>query len=70
MQSTPGGPILQTKDVADTPRVGRKVRTFADGSQEATEGDTVDRNSGKTIAPVPPMQSSLERPIVHGLNRN
>jgi len=34
----------ETKEVADTPRVGKKVKTFADGSQEVTEGDMVDRS--------------------------
>jgi hypothetical protein len=30
--------------VADTPRVGKKVKTFADRSQEVTTGDIVDRS--------------------------
>jgi hypothetical protein len=34
----------ETKNVADTPRLGRKVKTFANGSQEVTEGDMVDRS--------------------------
>jgi hypothetical protein len=34
----------ETKEVADTPRVGKKVKTFADGSQEVTTGDMVDRS--------------------------
>jgi hypothetical protein len=37
-------PGRETKEVADTPRVGKKVKTFADGSQEVTEGDMVDRS--------------------------
>jgi hypothetical protein len=34
----------ETQDVADTPRVGRMVKTFSDGSQEITEGDMLDRS--------------------------